>query len=109
MVVDFLCKGDCALAYADDLGFIVTNLFQTARDLQPVSDITANISSLHLNIPKCVIIPLWKYLEDDVSSMMKDVCFSWHITRIAQAAKYMGFYVGPGTDDKDWERVLDTL
>lgn len=29
--------------------------------------------------------------------------------KVKDAAKYLGFFVGPGTEDKDWERVLGML
>ena len=52
------CPGICVRAYADDTALVTSDFWRDAPRLQRVFDEFARISGLHLNIGKCVIIPL---------------------------------------------------
>ena len=100
---------DLLRAFADDIGLVAKDLFSTIRLLKPIFDIIDGIAALRLNVAKCIIIPLWPYRDDDLKEVLGNICPGWQAMQLADAAKYLGFYVGPGIDDKDWERVLDVL
>jgi len=60
-------------------------------------------------VAKCVIVPLWKYQESAIRDALNDVCPGWHTMKIAEVPKYLGFWIGPGTGDRDWDGIMDTL
>ena len=109
MILDSLPKQDRLRGFADALGFVTHNLFNSMKNLKPILDVIARISALYLNVAKCVIVPLWKYQESAIRDALNDVCPGWHTMKIAEVAKYLGFWIGPGTGDRDWDGIMDTL
>ena len=103
MIMDSLPKQDILRGFADDLGFVTHNVFNSMKKLKPILDVIARISALHLNVAKCVIVPLWKYQEIAIRDALNDVCPGWHTMKIAEVAKYLGFWIGPGTRNRDWD------
>ena len=52
------CPGICVRAYADDTALVTNDFWRDAPILQRIFDEFSSISGLHLNMAKCVIIPL---------------------------------------------------
>ena len=74
--------------------------------LEKVFEDLANIAGLELNLPKCVLIPLWPTAD---APLMKTLCdvFSWW-SRVSTNSKgtYLGFVIGPGADESSWDKPL---
>jgi hypothetical protein len=53
-------------AYADDIAAAVRELYQAITILDKAFQIVARCSALELHPGKVIVIPLWKYIEDEV-------------------------------------------
>ena len=64
------------------------------------------MAGLHLNVSKTVVVPLYNYVEETIRSPITLHSPDWGGVAIAGAAKYLGFYVGPGRRHMSWEGPL---
>ena len=61
------------------------------------------ISGLHLNLKKCVTIPLGAGTLQDFTTTRNTRMPAWAHMPVTDYGKYLGFMVGPGKGDKSWE------
>ena len=54
-----LCPNLTIRAFADDIAVVAPDLYESVPILMQVFSETARVAGLGLNIPKCVLIPLW--------------------------------------------------
>jgi len=64
------------------------------------------VSGLRLNIAKTVIVPLFPHDGSEVRALLSSEAPDWGGVTIAEAAKYLGFYVGPGRLQHSWTAPL---
>ena len=79
------------------------------KKLRPILDVIARISAPHNNVSKCAILPLRKYQQSAIRDVLNNVCPGWHTKKIAEVTKSPGFWIGPGTGNRDWDGIVDTL
>ncbi|CAK0883513.1 unnamed protein product [Prorocentrum cordatum] len=99
-------NGGNAGARADDLG----PYLQRMALMVPLADVfnqAAVLGDLHLNVKKCVIIPLWAKLtdaiRDDVAAFLQGHLPDWVPLKIAAEGLSLGVHVGPVADnDLQW-------
>ena len=94
-------------AYADDLALVTANGLQHIRRLQAFFSDFERISGLALNIQKTVLVPLDPYEELEIRSAVGQFAPGWSGLVIAAAAKYLGFYIGPGRGELSWEGPME--
>ena len=88
---------DCMVrAYADDMAVVLPCVTSVSL-LPPLFDRLAKASSLHVNVSKTILTPLYK---TDIQQARKDVQHSsWRSMSIEiGCSKYLGFLVGPMAD-----------
>ena len=93
-------------AFADDIAIVAPNIFACLPCLTQVFAEVARVAGLHLNIPKCVLIPLWRadggFLNRDIARMFPQ----WASVRIDDKGTYLGFVIGPGAKMESWVQPL---
>ena len=91
---------------ADDVGIVLDNLFSQVPVVIRVACSWAKASSMHLNLKKCVIVPLFAFLLVDLRDRI-DFCIPGAKDfLIASYAKYLGVLIGPGAEDEAWTAAL---
>ena len=64
------------------------------------------VSGLALNIRKTSLVPLYQYDEQELRAQVAERAPEWAGVRIEAAAKYLGFFVGPGRATLSWDSPL---
>jgi hypothetical protein len=94
-------------AFADDIGLVVLDFWKSSPTLQRVFDEFSQISGLHLNLNKTVMIPLWKIgSENNIRLLIQENCSPWKNITISDRGKYLGFIVGPRAELDGWSKPL---
>ena len=102
-------KDDQALgAFADDIGIVIRNVQDTLPEISSIFSDFARISGLHLNIEKCVVIPL---VDSDVKIQEFTAYFhesvpEWSNFAIKTHGEYLGFQLGPGSTNAQFDNAL---
>ena len=82
-------------AFADDTAMVVPNFHWHANTIMSLFKEFGEISGLHLNLPKTVLIPLWPSTPQRVKRMLCDDFPMWRDVCVSYFARYLGFLVGP--------------
>ena len=121
-------------AYADDTAVILSDFWHQAPKLAEVSKQFAQLSNLHLNHAKCIIIPLnprglecplrpkaqssdGQFHDGDAATtgdplkdgenQLRQHIPTWSYMSLAWCGTYFGFVVGPGKQDSSWTKPVD--
>jgi len=101
-------NGDGFGAFADDLALVVANLDEVAGPIAELFERFAKASGLHLNLNKCVIVPL--SAADDAFDVIKasvaNNAPAWSSFPTQDVAEYLGFKLGPGSVDVQWNSII---
>ena len=113
LVVDLLlrrlqrvCPEVIIRAFADDIAVVAPDMFARLSCLTQLFTEMAKVSGLHLNIPKCVLIPLWPVDGELLSRDIARVFPHWASMKIADKGTYLGFVIGPGAKHESWNKPL---
>ena len=93
-------------AFADDIGLVVANLSEALPVLEHIFKDLQDIAELSLNMPRCVLIPLWRVDPDTLRQDLQLQCSFWAATSIQGSGKYLGFHIGPLAGSMSWEAPL---
>ena len=93
------------LAYADDLAMVLHDLWASGPMISDLFVLIGQISALLLNLSKCVCIPLWHFSEGKVRAEIRSRIPLWSNFVIRSYGKYLGFQVGPGADNIEWDKI----
>ena len=83
-------------AFVDDIAIVLPDLSHALPILQKLFDDLADIVGLFLNLPKCLLIPLWPTDMDPLRLVLCDSSSWWSRMDIRFSSTYLGFVVGPG-------------
>ena len=61
---------------------------------------------LSLNGKKCVLIPLWVLDETKVRNKLASTMPTWSGFSVRSFGKYLGFLLGPGAANQEWDTVF---
>eukprot|EP00973_Karenia_brevis_P016344 2239166-Karenia_brevis.AAC.1 len=61
------------------------------------------MSGLRVKVKKCAIVPLWKFSKISCAKLLKEYVPGWAEMSITGCAKYLGFWLGPQTDELVWK------
>ena len=100
--IEHRCPKALALCYADDTALVLNNFWQEAPVLQQLFQEFAEVSGLHLNLRKCVVIPLDEGSLDSFRQKLVTNVPMWKDMMVSRHGKYLGFVVGPEKGDKSW-------
>ena len=93
------------MAYADDLAIISRNWRKLGRTLPSFFEKVKRASSLGLNCSKCVFVPLIRGGIDELKNQWDIIAPTWSSFAVSGYGKYLGFYVGPDADNREWIRI----
>jgi len=107
----FSCTGkdDLLLAYADDIALVIQNLSMRGPTFAQLFVVIGEISSLYLNLKKCVCIPLWTYTTETVRRFLHESIPQWKDFAIQDFGKYLGFLIGPGANNQEWNPICQEI
>ena len=97
---------DFISGYADDLAIVVAHLWKVVPALAYAFETIGKVAGLSLNIPKCILIPLWVRPPGPLRHFY-ELAPHWRNFRISLAAKYLGAWIGPGSIGSRWDDALD--
>ena len=93
-------------AFADDLAMVLGEARQHLGRLQSFFQEFELVSGLGLNIRKTVLVPMCPLEEDNVRALVHACAPGWGGLTIAEAAKYLGMYLGPGGRQLSWDAPI---
>ena len=91
-------------AFADDIGAVIEDWDRDGPIAEGIFRDFALMSGLELNIEKTVAIPLWDEPIEDIQAELRNSERPWQGICIASAGTYLGFVVGPGREQKVWDK-----
>ena len=93
-------------AYADDTAAVLQNLGVELPRFQAIFTELAAAANLHLNLAKCVLIPLGDRSCSAVKASISEWCPPWTAMKVADSGKYLGMIIGPGKGNLSWMAPL---
>ena len=98
---------EVARAFADDTAVVIADYVASIPVLGRLFKEFESISALSLNISKTVFIPLWP-LGSSVAlrTYIRELCSLWRDIAVKTCGKYLGFMIGPGSEDESWSKPL---
>ena len=106
-MIEHQCPGTLARCYADDTALVLNNFWAEAPTLMRIFQDFSQISGLHLNLRKCIIMPLDEGGIDDFKAQLQQQLPAWKDMQISRSGKYLGFCVGPDKGDSSWEEPTE--
>ena len=101
-----LCPTATIRAFADDIALVSCDVHRDTSTLMAVFAEAAKVAGLSLNLPKCVLIPLWPvdyaFYRHDFARAFP----SWAGMTIAGKGVYLGFVIGPEAGHDSWTKPL---
>jgi exonuclease III len=98
---------DFLRGYADDIGMIIRNLWESGPEISQMFLRIGRISRLELNGKKCILIPLWSVpVEENIRARLAEIIPDWSIFSIKPFGKYLGFLIGPGAKNQEWNHIM---
>ena len=92
-------------ACADDIGAAMQNI-HVLKLFEPIFQTAAEVANLWLKPKKCVVVPTSAVadpiLRSRVTAWLETHIPSWKAFNIAATGKYLGFYLGPASLEKQW-------
>jgi len=93
-------------AFADDIAIVLDDVGNALHTLGGIYADLAKFSGLVLNIPKCVLVPLWVSDAAQISRELVTSFSQWANISVAYHAKYLGVLVGPTSVDTFWDHAI---
>ena len=100
--VEHRCNGTLTRCYADDTALVINNFWDNAPKLQELFQEFAEVSGLHLNLKKCVILPLDEGSLDTFRQRLDATIPLWKNMQVVRHGTYLGFTIGPEKGDMSW-------
>ena len=94
-------------AFADDVAIVLRDILRSLRTIFSAFQTLAKATGMHLNIRKCVIIPLWDRGVFDTRRFVIDEVPELREISVRLAAKYLGNFIGPEADILRWISQLE--
>ena len=101
-----LCPALIIRAFADDIAVVAPDLYACVPVLMDFFLEAARVAGLGLNIPKCVLIPLWPVDLELVRIDFARHFPGWASMTVDDKGTYLGFVIGPGAGDASWGKPL---
>ena len=84
---------------------VLKDLWSMAPSICALFVLIGEISALHLNLGKCVCIPLWDFSESEVRDKLRRLIPLWSTFVVRGHGKYLGFQVGPTANNMEWDKL----
>jgi hypothetical protein len=88
--------------YADDTAVVITDLAAHLPRLQLMFQELTAAANLHLNLEKCILMPLSDRPLATLPLALQHLCPQWSNMHCGDHGTYLGFAVGPGKADRSW-------
>ena len=89
-------------AYADDLAYVLEELFEGLQEMCLAFPIISSATQLHLNFHKTVIVPLFNMTKEHIQQRLQDTAPLFSEACIQAWAKYLGICLGPEGHEHMW-------
>ena len=93
-------------AFADDTAVVMQALMRDSALLDNIFMEFGHASGLHLNLQKCIIIPVGRHSHDSIVLSLQSSSARWTRMTFADWGRYLGFAIGPGRDRHQWASAL---
>ena len=103
--LDSHLQGTLVRAFADDTAVVTPDFEKHASTIMTIFREFAEVSNLHLNIQKTVLIQLWQSSAQTVRRRLAEKHPNWKDVEIAWQARYLGFSVGPERGHESWKKA----
>ena len=84
---------------------VVTDFHRYANTILVTFSEFQAISCLKLNLPKTVLVPLWKSEVGQIRRMLQDMYPNWARVDVSYASRYLGFMLGPEAGETGWNKA----
>ena len=92
-------------ACADDVGAALSNI-SLLIPLKQIFDLARDVAGLALKPSKCILVPLYSLASSHVVCVIRDWLArnipDWYEFKVVSCAKYLGVWLGPLADSKQW-------
>ena len=100
-----ISSADMIRCYADDIAWITADLWKFGPALASAFRQIGRCTGLSLNPKKCVCLPLWQYSTPSIKHLPNEIIPLWLDFQVADKAKYLGVWLGPGAVDICWREA----
>ena len=93
----------------DDIAIVLHDLALLLPRLVCLLDDLGSVTGLVLNFQKCIVVWLCELPADIRTSIVRRLTLHHKgigLFKFAFAAKYLGLFLGPGSDGHEWDHVL---
>ena len=101
-----LCPTASTRAFADDTAVVLRSLREDGPTVARIFNEFGDISGMHLNIPKCMLIPLWLDSVGNAANQMTTWVPDWASFKVSFWGKYLGYAIGPEKKAHMWQAAL---
>ena len=89
------------------MAIVLRDILRSLRTILTAFQTLEKATGMHLNVRKCVIIPLWDRGVFDTRRFIFDELPEFREIAIRLAAKYLGNFIGPEADILRWISQLE--
>ena len=97
---------DVTRAYADDIGLVASDIFESAGIFGPLFSEYAAVSGLALNLAKTVFVPLGDDSAQAFREKLERRWPGWGAVQVRGWAEYLGFALGPDAGTRVWRKAF---
>ena len=101
--IEHRCPNTLTRCYADDTALVLSNFWEEAPTVQRLFQEFADVSGLHLNLAKCVVMPLDEGELDTFRQRLDTTIPAWKDMQVTRHGKYLGFVIGPDKGNRSWQ------
>ena len=92
-------------AFADDIALVLEDVERDMPILRKIFYEFSQVSNLDLNMPKCVLIPLWCEELSKQKDFINERLPEWSNIEVNTKGTYLGFVIGPEGHLTNWDKA----
>ena len=93
-------------AFADDIALVIPDIEAAMPILQEIFHGAHKVANLELNMPKCVVIPLYLGTMESIGTDFRSRFPDWAAISVETKGTYLGMVIGPGAGQSSWDKPL---
>ena len=92
--------------YADDTAMVLEDIVKELPVLDLIFQEIGRAANLHLNVRKCILIPLFGADEGDPQLLLRTAAPALAGMTFAGCGKYLGYWIGPDKGHRSWQQAF---